>query len=64
MIEIKCSKKQKQKIINALLSPDGCLWPRSQKLCAFDYSRSCEDCYEKKIKWILTDGAEKRRSGV
>ena len=61
MIEIKCSKRQKQIIINTLLSPEGCLWPRSQKFCALDYTRSCEDCFEKKIKWDLTDG--KKRKG-
>jgi hypothetical protein len=59
MVEIKCSKRQKKKIINALLSPEGCLWPRSSKMCGFDYTRSCEACFEKKIKWILTD--EKKR---
>jgi hypothetical protein len=55
MIEITCSRAQKRRIINALLCPDGCLWPRSQKGCAIDFTRSCEDCFEKKIKWNLTD---------
>ena len=55
MIEITCTRKQKQTIINSLLNPEGCLWPRSQKSCALDFSRSCEDCFEKKIKWNLTD---------
>ena len=61
MVEIKCSKIQKKKIINALLSPEGCLWPRSQIICAYDYTRRCEDCFEKRIKWTITDG--KKRQG-
>lgn len=59
MIEITCSKRQKKVIINALLSPDGCLWPRAQTACAFDFTRSCEDCFEKRIKWNLTDKPRK-----
>ena len=55
MVEIKCSKMQKRRIIKSLLSPEGCLWPRSQIMCAYDYTRSCKDCFEKRIKWVLTD---------
>lgn len=52
MIEIKCSKKEKQKIINSLLNPDGCLFPRKRKRCSFDKNANCMDCFENDIKWI------------
>lgn len=54
-VEITCTKKQKDIIVAALLSPQGCLWPRRQQFCAIDYTRTCEDCFEKNIKWNLTD---------
>lgn len=52
MIEIKCSKKEKQIIINSLLNPDGCLFPRKRKGCPLNKGASCKDCFENNIKWI------------
>lgn len=52
MVEIKCNKAQKKKIIQSLLNPDGCLFPRQRAFCAYDNSADCKKCFEKKIKWI------------
>lgn len=51
MIEIKCSKRQKETIIQSLHNPDGCLWPQSQMTCALDPKASCRKCFETRIKW-------------
>jgi NADH pyrophosphatase NudC (nudix superfamily) len=55
MIEIKCNGKQKQIIIESLLNPEGCLFPRKRKTCVFDPHASCKNCFEKKIRWILNE---------
>ena len=54
-VEITCTAKQKEKIIEALLCPDGCLWPRKQAHCAYDPLADCRTCFEKKIKWNITN---------
>lgn len=54
-VEITCTKKQKDIIVAALLSPQGCLWPRRKRFCAVDDTRTCKECFEKNIKWDLTD---------
>ena len=52
MIEITCSKKQKEQIIDALQYLDTpCLFPRMQKTCVLDRDTSCKKCLEKNIKW-------------
>lgn len=51
MIEITCNKRQKAVIIEALLSPNGCLWPRKQAFCGLDPKADCRKCFEQKIKW-------------
>lgn len=52
MIEIKCSKAQRAIIIQCLLSPTGCLWPRKQAYCVYDQNASCKKCFATKIKWV------------
>lgn len=54
MVEITCNNRQKEKIIEALLSPNGCLWPRAQANCVYNPIADCRDCFEKKIKWHIT----------
>lgn len=54
MVEIKCSKVQKKKIIASLLNPDGCIFPQRRKNCIYDKDASCEKCFEKNIKWIVS----------
>lgn len=53
MIEIKCSKKQKEVIIHSLMNPEGCLFPRKRPNCIYDKNSNCETCFEKNIKWII-----------
>jgi len=53
MIEIKCTPAQKKIIINSLLNPDGCLFPRRSKACATDKNANCKKCFEKNIKWVI-----------
>lgn len=57
MIEIKCSKAQKRKMIDALARV--CLFPRRQPFCAFDKDMTCEKCLEKNIKWEVTNEPKK-----
>lgn len=62
MVEITCNKRQKEKIIEALLSPNGCLWPRKQSHCAYDPLADCRTCFEKKIKWNLTGNMKEKQA--
>ena len=59
MVEITCNKRQKEKIIEALLCPEGCLWPRKMAHCAYDPLADCRTCFEKKIKWHTEGGKPK-----
>jgi len=51
MIEIKCSKVQKKIIIQSLLNPEGCLFPKKRKRCDSDQDADCARCFETNIKW-------------
>lgn len=54
MIEIKCNKTEKEKIIKALeVMESPCLFPRSRSRCVYDYDCACRKCLETKIKWIV-----------
>ena len=54
MIEIKCTKTQKRKIIEALKGMGlPCLFPRKMEWCALDPNAKCEECLETKIKWRI-----------
>jgi len=55
MIEIKCSKTEKEKIIRVLEVMDPpCLFPRTQNHCYLDYTKyNCKKCLETKIKWVI-----------
>ena len=53
VIEIKCSEKQKEVIIESLLNPNGCLWPRRKSDCVHNPSESCKKCFEDRIKWEI-----------
>jgi hypothetical protein len=63
MVEITCNKRQKEKIIEALLCPEGCLWPRKMAHCAYDPLADCRTCFEKKIKWHTDGGKPKEAYG-
>ena len=53
MIEIKCNKTEKKKIIAALEVMQGtCLFPRQAQSCWMVTGNDCRQCLEKKIKWI------------
>jgi hypothetical protein len=53
MIEIKCNKTEKKKIIDALKVMDSpCLFPKKQSICPLDIKADCEKCLNSKIKWI------------
>lgn len=60
MIEIKCSKRQKETIIQSLLNPIGCLWPQSQLTCVCDSKMNCRKCFETRIKWTHPDRKKKK----
>lgn len=53
MIEIKCNRRQKKVIMESLLNPDGCLFPRKKSRCTYDPDADCKKCIEENIKWIL-----------
>lgn len=54
MIEIKCSKKEKEKLIKTLeIMEVPCLFPRKAKNCYLEAGNSCRKCLETKIKWII-----------
>lgn len=59
--EITCTKKQKATIIDALCSPQGCLWRRRMATC-WMYDRDCRDCFEKNIKWNIIGNARKEQA--
>lgn len=55
MIEITCSKKEKEKLINTLeVMPIPCLFPRKANTCFLEPGNSCRRCLETKIKWTIT----------
>ena len=52
MIEIKCNKTEKEKIIQALEVMQGtCLFPRKVQTCWLVAGSECRQCLETKIKW-------------
>lgn len=54
MIEIRCTKEEKAKIINAFWSADFCESNYSIK-CYSDKVKSCKECLEKNIKWLIKE---------
>ena len=53
MIEIKCSKEEKERFINTHISNDlECLFPFYEVECS--EMKDCKECLEKNIKWITT----------
>lgn len=60
MIEITCSKTEKEKLINTLeVMPIPCLFPRKAQTCYLSKENSCRKCLETKIKWnVKNRGAE------
>lgn len=57
MIEIKCTQKEKEKLICCIANPDNyCIFPMSRELIdkckTYD---SCYKCVEKTIKWVITE---------
>lgn len=60
MIEIKCNKTEKRKIIDALAHGGlPCLFPRRAATCTRDLSMTCQKCLEKNIKWEVTNEPKK-----
>ena len=57
MIEIKCTKTEQRKIIDALMYV--CLFPHRAPYCTNDLSMTCKKCLEKNIKWEITCGSKK-----
>ena len=53
MIEIKCNKTEKSKIIDALCRMEiPCLFPRKATFCPFNKEATCKECLETGIHWI------------
>lgn len=54
MIEITCTKAEKDKLISVLeIMPVPCLFPRKGKTCFLEKGNSCKNCLETKIKWNI-----------
>ncbi len=54
MIEIKCTKRDQDKIIRALEVMElPCLFPKTAKNCALTPGESCRKCLTTKIKWDI-----------
>ncbi len=54
MIEIKCTKRDQDKIIRALEVMElPCLFPKAAKNCAITPGESCRKCLTTKIKWNI-----------
>ena len=52
MIEIKCNKEEKERIINAFVENDlECIFSIPDVKCS--EMNDCEECLEKNIKWIV-----------
>ncbi len=64
MIEIKCTKAQKEKIISVLETmPIECLFPAKAKTCFLMQENSCKKCLETKIKWDVERKLNKVQHG-
>lgn len=56
MIEITCTKTEKEKLISTLETmPIPCLFPKKAKTCYLDKGNSCRKCLETKIKWDVRE---------
>nr|DAU56050.1 MAG TPA: hypothetical protein [Caudoviricetes sp.] len=54
VIEIKCTKRDQDKIIRALEVMElPCLFPKAAKKCAITPGESCRKCLTTKIKWDI-----------
>jgi hypothetical protein len=54
VIEIKCTKRDQDKIIRALEVMElPCLFPKAAKNCALTPGESCRKCLTTKIKWDI-----------
>lgn len=54
VIEIKCTKRDQDKIIRALeIMELPCLFPKAAKNCAITPGESCRKCLTTKIKWDI-----------
>ena len=54
VIEIKCTKRDQDKIIRALEVMElPCLFPKTAKNCALTPGESCRKCLTTKIKWDI-----------
>ena len=54
VIEIKCTKRDQDKIIRALEVIElPCLFPKTAKNCALTPGESCRKCLTTKIKWDI-----------
>lgn len=51
-MEIKCTKEEKEKIINAFSDEDSVYCPFT--ICG-QFGRDCDDCLRKTIKWIIVN---------
>lgn len=56
MIEITCTKTEKEKLISTLeIMPIPCLFPKKAQTCYLDKGNSCRKCLEAKIKWSVRE---------
>ena len=61
MIEIKCNKAEKRRIIDGLVRMRlPCLFPRKSRYCTNDPFMTCQKCIEQNIKWEVTNEFEKQ----
>ena len=67
MIEIRCTAREKTRIIKALEAgmtsiPDAaCLFPKKASFCVLDKDSSCAGCLERKIRWDIKETARIRK---
>ena len=67
MIEIRCTPREKQRIIKALtvgmpsIGDVPCLFPKKASFCILDRDATCEKCLEGKIKWDIKETARIRK---
>ena len=66
MIEIKCTKTQKRRIIKALVTGMGsltdakCLFPRAVPFCVLDKDMTCDKCLENRIKFETAPNSDRK----
>ena len=67
-IEIRCTKDQRESIIDALAKYEYCIFPKAEGMCFLFVEKTnlinCRKCLLKRIKWIIKENKEDEKEGT